>query len=307
MEGVLVQAMRNGYWIILDELNLASSDILEALNRVLDDNRELFIPETQTVVRAHPNFMLFATQNPPGLYGGRKTLSRAFKNRFVELHFIDIPRPELEIILEKRCLIPGSYAKKMVKTMSELQMNRQSTAKSMFTLRDLFRWGNRYTFADKKLLELKNYDWNQHLIDEGYLVLSSRVRTDYETEIVEHALFTNFRKKVDLEQLFTLTDQTSAVTRAVLESLGKQKANDGVVWTFNMRRMAVLTAKALEFNEPVLLVGPTGCGKTTMCQILADIAQKRLRILNCHLHTESGDFLGGLRPYRGNDSKGKNF
>ena len=41
-----------GHWIILDELNLAPSDVLEALNRVLDENRELFIPETQTVVKA---------------------------------------------------------------------------------------------------------------------------------------------------------------------------------------------------------------------------------------------------------------
>lgn len=70
--GVLIDAMRKGYWIILDELNLAPTDVLEALNRLLDDNRELFIAETQEVVKAHPRFMLFATQNPPGLYGGRK-------------------------------------------------------------------------------------------------------------------------------------------------------------------------------------------------------------------------------------------
>lgn len=67
-----MKAMLNGHWIILDELNLAPSDVLEALNRLLDDNRELFIPETQETIKAHPNFMLFATQNPPGLYGGRK-------------------------------------------------------------------------------------------------------------------------------------------------------------------------------------------------------------------------------------------
>lgn len=70
--GVLVEAMRKGHWIVLDELNLAPTDVLEALNRVLDDNRELFIPETQTIIKAHPGFRLFATQNPPGLYGGRK-------------------------------------------------------------------------------------------------------------------------------------------------------------------------------------------------------------------------------------------
>lgn len=40
--------------------------------QLLDDNRELFIPETQDTVVAHPMFMLFATQNPPGHYGGRK-------------------------------------------------------------------------------------------------------------------------------------------------------------------------------------------------------------------------------------------
>jgi len=73
--GVLVEAMRHGYWIILDELNLAPSDVLEALNRVLDDNRELYIPETQTTVKADQKFRLFATQNPPGLYGGRKVSS----------------------------------------------------------------------------------------------------------------------------------------------------------------------------------------------------------------------------------------
>jgi midasin len=30
--------MKEGNWLLLDELNLARSEILEALNRVLDDN-----------------------------------------------------------------------------------------------------------------------------------------------------------------------------------------------------------------------------------------------------------------------------
>ena len=65
-----------------------------------------------------------------------------------------------------------------------------------------------------------------------------------------------------------------------------------------MRRMAVLVAAAWKFEEPVLLVGETGCGKTTAVQVLATINTIGLSSLNCHRHTESADFLGGLRPDR---------
>jgi len=40
--GPLVQAMKLGHWIILDELNLAPSDVLEALNRVRNGSLHWF-------------------------------------------------------------------------------------------------------------------------------------------------------------------------------------------------------------------------------------------------------------------------
>lgn len=65
-----------------------------------------------------------------------------------------------------------------------------------------------------------------------------------------------------------------------------------------MRQNAVLIKKAQEFREPVLLVGETGGGKTTICKILADFNGQELVTVNCHMHTESSDFLGGLHPVR---------
>ena len=44
-EVILVEVVHKGYWIVLYELNLAPSDVLEALNHLLDDNRELFVLE----------------------------------------------------------------------------------------------------------------------------------------------------------------------------------------------------------------------------------------------------------------------
>ncbi|KAF5287728.1 hypothetical protein FQA39_LY15748 [Lamprigera yunnana] len=300
-EGILVQAMRKGHWLILDELNLAPTDVLEALNRVLDDNRELFIPETQEVVKAHSNFMLFATQNPPGLYGGRKMLSRAFRNRFVELHFNEIPPDELEFILHKRCEIPLSYSKKMVAVMTDLQLRRRGSAtfagkQGFITLRDLFRWGERYHLA-KSIENL--YDWDQHLVDEGYLLLAGRVRKPNERNEIAQVLEKQMKRKVVPNNLFTLHDKTSTVTKHILQTINEQRDFfKHIVWTYNMRQLAVLVAKAFEFKEPVLLVGETGGGKTSVCQILANISAQQLYTVNCHMHTESSDFIGGLRPVR---------
>ncbi|KAM4043140.1 midasin isoform 2-T2 [Anomaloglossus baeobatrachus] len=299
-EGVLIHAMRNGYWIILDELNLAPTDVLEALNRLLDDNRELFITETQEVVKAHPRFMLFATQNPPGIYGGRKVLSRAFRNRFVELHYDELPSAELETILHKRCCLPPSYCNKLVSVMIELQSHRRGSSvfagkHGFITLRDLFRWAERYRLSEQTE---KDYDWLQHLADDGFLLLAGRVRKQEEVDVIVKVIKKCFRKEVVPEVLFSRKSMQKQFEKlCVLGDVMDQNFSH-VVWTQGMRRLAVLVGRALEFGEPILLVGDTGCGKTTICQLFAALRNQKLYSVNCHQHMETSDFLGGLRPVR---------
>jgi midasin len=57
----------------------------------------------------------------------------------------------------------------------------------------------------------------------------------------------------------------------------------------------------------VLLVGETGTGKTTVCQLLALLRAQHLHILNCNQHTETSDFLGGFRPARGREAAAAAF
>jgi len=52
-----------------------------------------------------------------------QVLSRAFRNRFVELHFDEIPSCELVEILQKRCQLPQSYSQLLVNVMLELQVS----------------------------------------------------------------------------------------------------------------------------------------------------------------------------------------
>ncbi|KAL1301472.1 hypothetical protein AAFC00_005720 [Neodothiora populina] len=285
-EGVLVKALREGHWIVLDELNLAPTDVLEALNRLLDDNRELLIPETQEVVRPHENFMLFATQNPAGLYGGRKVLSRAFRNRFLELHFDDIPVEELNIILEKRTGVPPSWCKKIVKVYRELSVLRQEERlfeqKSFATLRDLFRWA------------LRGATTQEELAMHGFMLLAERVRKPEERQVVKKIIEKTLgppRITIDESKLYGGQSK-------LIQPYLAQAQTSGVVWTSAMRRLYVLVATAIQNNEPVLLVGETGCGKTTVVQMLAEAVQKELGIVNAHQNTETGDLIGAQRPLR---------
>ena len=208
--GVLAEAMVAGSWIILDELNLAPTDVLEALNRVPNDNRELFIPETQDTIVAAPGFRVFGTQYPPVQYGGRKLLSRAFRNRFLELHFDQLPTADLETILEKRCALPRSYSQKTVAVLGQLQKYRRGSAafagrEGFITLRDLFKWAERYRQAPPVT---GFHDWDQHLAEEGFLVVAARVRNDQEETVIRQILATVFKRTVDPEKLFSLGEET---------------------------------------------------------------------------------------------------
>ncbi|KAF7197655.1 Midasin [Pseudocercospora fuligena] len=287
-EGVLVKALREGHWIVLDELNLAPTDVLEALNRLLDDNRELLIPETQEVIRPHSDFMLFATQNPAGLYGGRKTLSRAFRNRFLELHFDDIPVNELQIILEKRTQLPPSRCERIVSVYKDLsilrQENRLFEQKSFATLRDLFRWA------------LRPNDTIEQLAINGYMLLCERVRKPEERTALKHVIEEAMSRKSPKVRI----DEDELYANDCSEVLQHQhSASDrSVVWTKAMRRLYVLVSRAIANDEPVLLVGETGCGKTTVCQMLSDALKKTLHTVNAHQNTETGDLIGSQRPVR---------
>lgn len=68
--------------------------------------------------------------------------------------------------------------------------------------------------------------------------------------------------------------------------------------TKSLQRLYTVVVQCLAHDEPVLLVGDTGCGKTTVVQILALLLGQDLLSVNCHAGTETADFLGSLRPTR---------
>ena len=111
-EGYIPRALRNGWWVILDEVNLAEPQVLERLNPVLELPPTLALTEhdgrrfgSGGDVPISENFRLFGTMNPSE-YAGRATLSPAFRDRWGIWGHIGKPsEPELLDML--RCLVTG--------------------------------------------------------------------------------------------------------------------------------------------------------------------------------------------------------
>src|SRR4030042_5952537 len=100
VNGVLVDCMLAGDWILLDEINACLPEIAFCLHSLLDDDRMVVLMEYDgRIVRPHPNSRLFASMNPSeeGRYGGTKTLNEALLDRFPVVIRMDYLTEEQEI------------------------------------------------------------------------------------------------------------------------------------------------------------------------------------------------------------------
>lgn len=111
-EGYIPKALREGWWVILDEVNLAESQVLERLNPVLEMPPTLVLTEhdghrfgPNGDTHVSENFRIFGTMNPSE-YAGRATLSPAFRDRWGLWGHVSKPsEPELLDML--RHLVTG--------------------------------------------------------------------------------------------------------------------------------------------------------------------------------------------------------
>lgn len=112
VEGPIPRAMREGAWVVLDEMNLAEPQVLERLNPALEDPPSLTLSEGNGVrfgkngdVPVHNDFRLFATLNPAE-YAGRSVLSPAYRDRWRLWHHVSSPQ-QTDLWAMLRALVYG--------------------------------------------------------------------------------------------------------------------------------------------------------------------------------------------------------
>ena len=134
----------------------------------------------------------------------------------------------------------------------------------------------------------------QDIALEGYLVLGERSRSQQDKEFIKKTIQSTLKCKIDEEKFYDSYFEKNNLGKA-FEDLPSDLGIPKLVVSRQLRRLAVLVHKCLGNQEPVLLVGETGCGKTTLCQIFAALNNQQLFSINCHQNTETSDFIGCMR------------
>jgi midasin len=296
-DGPLLEALRNGHWVLLDELNLASQSVLEALNACLDHRGEVYIPELNRsfTCPAH-SFRLFACQNPLAQGGGRKGLPRSFLNRFTQVHVAPLSESDLNIIAsESYPGLPRPLVESMVRLVHELHAKSSSSAFGRnagdFNLRDVSRWCD---------LMLAHQQPSGLWAPEVYLdiLFGHRLRLACDRQML-HTLFkSHFGYSPASPPASRLAVSPTAIT---IDELQFNKPSSPTVPS--NARLEVLPALlplakaalyALKMGWMVNLIGPAASGKTSLVRMLAGLAGVTLCEFSMNSAVDTIELLGGF-------------
>lgn len=92
IRGIVAEAAELGHWLLVDEINLASAECLNAILNVLDGT-----------IHRHPNFRLFACMNP-ATDAGKQKLPIGVRTKFTEFFVTEPQEPEQLSVIVKNYL-----------------------------------------------------------------------------------------------------------------------------------------------------------------------------------------------------------
>ena len=324
-DGAFLAALKNGDWVLLDELNLAPQPVLEGLNAALDHRAEVFVPELGETFRCPPTFRVFAAQNPVQEGGGRKGLPKSFLNRFTRVHVE--PMESSDLVHITRALyprIPATVVERMVAFTAALSAAASVSGGTFaragapweFNLRDLLRWcdlieaaaataaaddpdsvdSNGRTQTDVELA----MDAAERAVDATFATLFvRRLRTAADRAECAELFASAFGRPPTppTPPAVAIRDGALRVGHAVFPC-GGASANVEHDTPLGLLRgqLGALEAAAhcAARGWMTIVVGPPASGKTSLVQTLASLAGRTLRQVALTAATDTSELLGSF-------------
>ena len=181
-DGILIEAMKKGYWFLADEINAAGAEINFVYHSLLDDDGRVILAEKgNEVVIPHPDFRFFGAMNPSTEYAGTKELNKALMSRFMVVK-VDFSPPKIERnILVTRTGITDATAEKMIKLAGEVRMmHAKQEIRFVLSTRDLLMWALMYKVYNKFLNSAEMTVLNK-IADDDYDAVKTLMALHFKT------------------------------------------------------------------------------------------------------------------------------
>ncbi|XP_047097581.1 midasin-like [Schistocerca piceifrons] len=327
--GVLTEAVEKGYWLLLEDIDSAPSDLASVLASLLE-TRHLFVPGYRDSIPVARGFQLFLTRR--FTKSGSEKIS--VSSSLLESHWITVdikPLKKAELLQVVKGVFPvlEHSAENLINTFSVFSQGRHEEnpeqmvknpikkrileelkqklgSGRLTSTRDLLKWAVRcsevYKHSPKgnKDAALNVYADAVDIFclsenKKDVRIAGAKAVGSFLSVLVDADNYLNVHKPTISE-----TDRQITVGRATL----LKKKTDEIAIQCAQRialvppvvRLLEGVARAIQFCEPVLLVGETGTGKTFLIQHLAQRTGNPLLVINMNQQSETTDLLGGYKP-----------
>lgn len=300
-DGVLLKAIKQGHWVLLDELNLASQSVLEGLNSCLDHRASVYIPELGQTFTCPPSFRIFAAQNPLAQGGGRKGLPKSFLNRFTKVFVEALTNEDLRnIVIEQFPSVPSPIVEKMISFNAQVQHDIDTRSYGQhgspweFNLRDIFRWCQLLTSSglDITLENAAKY---------ADVLYTQRLRTASDRTMIQKRFISNFGRNLVFKPHTRIEIAPKGV---IVGSTLIDRCIDTTQWadiqiqdaepsiSLSLLQPMEAVACCIRMNWACLLVGPSSSGKSTLLKTLADACNVHIETLAMSSSTDVTELIG---------------
>lgn len=295
-DAAFLRALQEGDWVLLDEMNLAPQAVLEGLNAVLDHRGTVYIPELGRSFTRHPNFRIFAAQNPLHQGGGRKGLPKSFLNRFTKVYIRELSSSDYHLICAH--LFPthsSDTLNRMITFNDRLQdevMVRRSFGREgspwEFNLRDLLRW----------LSLLHIHDDAQAPSPAEFIrsVYLQRFRNEADRLHVWRLYTETFSVPDNMPRrpTISITPQYFQVGHTISKRLTKL-SSPRLLHPFRKHTSSLeAMSDAVRQGSLVIISGKKQSGKTSLVRLFASMFGVDVQEFSMHPAVDTGDLLGSF-------------
>lgn len=290
-----LRALQEGHWVLLDEMNLAPQAVLEGLNAILDHRGTVYIPELNRSFTRHPDFRIFAAQNPLQQGGGRKGLPKSFVNRFTKVYIEELTAGDFYTVCSH--VFPDIHESTLRAMISfNIELNQQVSVHRTFgqdgspwefNLRDIVRWGT--------LSSCKRRGQPHEYLRSVYL---QRFRTPQD-RIQACTIFDKVFCTVSTSSLGDAPPWAISPTQVQFGHFTNSRINGATL--SRPRRILKMQLTALESlgdcvsqSWLAILTGPRNSGKTDIVRALAGMTGYPLLEVPINSATDTMDILGSF-------------